>query len=280
MDTTSPMSDSLIRFLLPDAHTRGAIIRGTHIFSEATRIHGLSDAIAEQFGQTLLASILLLSINKGGTRQVLQIDAMPEATHTPVRRLLAETTHGAVRGYLSWREDGATMHSHGRNTLAEWIGNPVELSTVRDLGIGQPYVSTIEHASDFLADHLIHYLHQSVQTRADIVLHGDLAILIEAMPECDDERWFAALKSLAAIPDSALAEESPKTLMHHFDALGCKPAVTDSYAYLCNCSLEKMQQATESIPDESMAELADAHGKVRISCQYCDKFYEVDAPHT
>jgi len=271
------MSDALIRFLLPEAHTRGAIIRGTHIISEAARMHGLSEAIAEQFGQVLLGSILLLSINKGGTRQVLQLDAQAGAAHTPVQRLLAETAHGTVRGYINWREEGATMRAESTNTLSEWMGSPVKLSTVRDLGIGQPYVSTIENNSDFLADHLVHYLHQSVQTRADIVLHGDLAILIEAMPECDDERWFAAVKSLASIPDKALDEQSPEQLLQYFDALGCKPAGCDQYTYHCACTLEKMRQAMESIPNTSLAELADEHGKVRISCQYCDKFYEAEA---
>ncbi|MDX8407267.1 MAG: Hsp33 family molecular chaperone HslO, partial [Mariprofundaceae bacterium] len=247
-----------------------------HIIAEAARIHGLSDAIAGQFGQVLLGSILLLSINKGGTRQVLQLDALPDAAPAPVQRLLAETAHGSVRGYLNWREEGASMHAERGNTLSEWMGSPVKLSTVRDLGIGQPYVSTIEHDSDFLADHLVHYLHQSVQTRADIVLHGDLAILIEAMPECDDERWFAAVKCLASIPDKALDEQSPEQLLQYFESLGCKPAGVDHYAYRCSCSLEKMRQAVESIPDTSLAELADEQGKVRISCQYCDKFYEVD----
>ena len=157
------------------------------------------------------------------------------------------------------------------------MGSPIKLSTVRDLGIGQPYVSTIEHDSDFLADHLVHYLHQSVQTRADIILHGDLAILIEAMPGCDDERWFTAVKCLASVPDQALEQQNPEQLLQYFESLGCKAAGVDHYAYHCACSIEKMRQAVESIPDTSLAELADEQGKVRISCQYCDKFYEIDA---
>jgi len=277
MDKTAQMSDTLIRFLLPEAHTRGAIIRGTHIFAEAARVHGLGDAITRQFGQVLLGSILLLSINKGGTRQVLQLDTLPDAAHAPIQRLLGEAAQGRVRGYLNWCEESTSMHADCGNTLSEWMGSPIKLSTVRDLGIGQPYVSTIEHDSDFLADHLVHYLHQSVQTRADIILHGDLAILIEAMPGCDDERWFAAVKCLASIPDQALEQQNPEQLLQYFESVGCNAAGVDHYAYHCSCSVEKMRQAVESIPDTSLTELADEQGKVRISCQYCDKFYEIDA---
>ena len=194
-------TDQLIRFLLPDAHCRGVVIRAEHLFSEANRIHGLNGQVARLFDQTLLASILLLSISKGGMRQVLQLDA---TTPAPLQRILVEARCGAVRGYLNWQEDQTAIHHSEAASLKSWMGSPVRLSTVRDLGVGQPYISTIEHDSDFLADHLIHYLNQSVQIRSDIILHDNLAMMIEAMPGCDDERWFKAVESMAKIPNQAL----------------------------------------------------------------------------
>lgn len=177
--------DQLIRFLLPEAHSRGAIIRGRHIISEAGDIHGLNGAAAELFGQALLASVLLLSISKGGMRQVLQLDAPPSAS-APLQRIMAETRPGSVRGSLTWRQNRIAMQDESHAGLGRWMGNPIRLSTVRDMGIGQPYVSTIEHDSDFLADHIVHYLNQSVQIHADVILQGDLALMIEAMPGGDE----------------------------------------------------------------------------------------------
>ena len=277
MDQGKPMNDKLIRFLLPEVHARGAIIRGSHIVAEASRIHGLTGQVAELFGQALLSSILLLSINKGGMRQVLQLDAMPESL-APVKRIMAETSHGAVRGYLSWREEKISMQGKSEHHLSRWMGSPVRLSTVRDLGVGQPYISTIEHDSEFLADHLVHYLNQSVQTRADVVICGDLALMIEAMPDCDEEQWFEAVKCLASIPNAELETADPAQVLSRFSGLGCHQAGTDVYAYQCSCSLDKMRDAVQSIPDEQLLELADEHGRIRVSCQYCDKYYEVDIP--
>jgi len=79
--------DTLTRFLLPDAFSRGAIIRGTGIISSAKQIHGLNGAVAELFGQSLLASILLFSISKGCMRQVLQLDAAADASAPLFRRV-------------------------------------------------------------------------------------------------------------------------------------------------------------------------------------------------
>jgi len=260
-------SDQLIRFLLPEAHTRGAIIRAPHLFSEANRIHGLNGQVASLFDQSLLASILLLSISKGGMRQVLQLDAIAPA---PLQRILVEARRGAVRGYINWQEDQTAIHSNKGSGLNDWMGRPLRLSTVRDLGVGQPYISTIEHDSDFLADHLIHYLNQSVQIRADIILHGDLAIMLEAMPGCDENHWFKAVETMAKIPNQALDHESPEALLACFDCLRCKVAGTDDYRYQCDCSPEKMAEAIKNLPAEQLASLADDSGQIAVSCQYCD----------
>jgi redox-regulated HSP33 family molecular chaperone len=134
-------ADPLIRFLLPESYTRGAIIRGRHIFDEAARVHGLSGVPAELFGKTLLASVLLLSISKGGMRQVLQLDAHPEQAHAPIRRILAESRPGMVRGYLHWQEEHASMRDESAEGISAWMGHPIRVSTVRDLGFGTPYVS-------------------------------------------------------------------------------------------------------------------------------------------
>jgi redox-regulated HSP33 family molecular chaperone len=269
-------SDQLIRFLLPDSHSRGVIIRASEIFKTANRMHGLncdaSHSLTQLFDQTLLASILLLSISKGGTRQVLQLNG---STTAPLKKVLGEARQGQVRGYIDWADEQTILHHHDNTKLSSWLGSPIRLSTVRDLGFGQPYVSSIEHASDFLADHLIHYLNQSVQINADIILHGDLAIMIEAMPGCDDEHWFKSVESMAKIPTKALKNENPATLLHYFDSLNVKQAGSDTYAYLCDCSSEKMLQALNTLPADQLASLADETGNITTSCQYCKSHHVV-----
>ncbi len=270
-------SDQLIRFLLPDSRSRGVIIRATHIFEEANRLHGLNGNIACLFDQTLLASILLLSISKGGTRQVLQLNP---TTTAPVQKIICEARQGSVRGYIDWSEGQAILHHQSGENLSGWLGNPIRLSTVRDLGFGQPYISTIEHESDFLADHLIHYLNQSVQIRADIVLHGDMAIMIEAMPGCDDEDWFKSVEALAKIPNNALESETPESILLYFKDLNIKQAGTDSYRYHCNCSPEKMMLAIKDLAPEELASLADEDGNITTSCQYCESHHIISLNQT
>lgn len=271
-------TDYLIHFLLPKTHTRGVIIAANHIARRAAEAHGLSAEPAQLFTQTLISSILLLSINKAGIRQVLQLDAQ---THepTPIQRVLAEARVGQVRGYITWKDGDVlcrnteTPHPHA---ISQWMGAALHVSTVRDLGIGQPYISTISSEHDFLADYMVHYLQQSVQTKADIVLHGNTAIMLEAMPGADDTAWFDSVSALAAISNECIESQSPEDILQAFHGLGCQVLSREPYTYHCDCSEDKMRNILENMHRESLLELRDNEGLVSISCQYCDRAYRID----
>jgi len=267
-------TDQLIRFLLPRTCTRGAIIKAPHIRAEACRIHGLPDADAgspgQLLGQSLIASILLLSISKGGVRQVLQLDGETG----PVSRVLAESRNGAVRGYIQWRDE-TTSRSEKKSSLA-LLGRKIQCSTVRDPGFGQPYISTVQAQSDYLADVLIQYLTQSVQVRADILLHNDMGLLLEAMPGCDDTRWFEALEHMAKITSHDL-EEEPADILTAFESMQPKIVGEDEYAYHCTCNSEDMAKTLAAMPAESLQGLEDETGHITLSCRYCGNTHQIKA---
>ncbi|MDQ7005292.1 MAG: Hsp33 family molecular chaperone HslO [Ghiorsea sp.] len=267
------VKDELIRFLLPGAKARGAVIRGQHIIEKATHIHGLEGKPMDIFGQVLLASIILLSVSKGGVRQVLQLDATDE--QAPIKRMQAECRNGQVRGYVQWQAEAVQVDS-GQG-VAAWLGKEMLLSTVRDLGFGQPYVSTIQHDSDWLSEHIMHYLAQSVQVEADVVLHGDVALMIEAMPGCDDSDWFLAVEAMAKISNQTLEEHSIDSILKEFDDLGCQIVGRDTYIYACSCSDESMRKVLDAMAKEDLLDLADDTGKVTLSCQYCKRVSQVNA---
>ncbi len=264
-------TDRLIRFLLPRAQCRGAIIRASGIVREGAAVHGLNGPAAALFGQGLIASILLLGISKGGVRQVLQLDG----EGGPVSRLLAEAGNRSVRGYMQWRSEPALQPRV--NGLLAWLGGCVRLSTVRDLGFGQPYVSATEANSLHLADVLVQYLSRSVQIRADVVLHDDLGLIIEAMPGCDDAHWFRAVEGLAAISDATL-DASPASILQAFAPLGCKRSGDEPYVYHCRCNPRAMAEGLGKLPSGELKTMRDGHGEIRVSCRYCNKTYHIRPP--
>ncbi len=270
MDTNS---DQLIRFMLPAQRVRGCFIRGSHIKAEATRIHGIHGDAATMFSQLLLGTILLLSINKGGVRQVLQLDHAA-ASSAPIARMLAEVRAGCVRGFIRW-QDQHSSKIDGKADIAAWMGLPLLVSTVRDTGMGEPYVSTIESDADYLADHLLRFLAQSVQTRADMILHDDVAILLEAMPGCSDDHWFDAVGALAKISSDDLIVADEAMLQRVFDCLGIQLVGRDPYRWHCGCQPERMAQSLKKMSAEQLEGLIDDNGYMAVSCQYCAKEHRV-----
>jgi len=271
-DTANPPQHTatLSRFLLKACHVRGVLIEAAPLIREANRIHGLEGIPATLFGQVLMASMSLLSISKGGVRQVLQLDATRMTA--PIVRMQAETRPGMVRGYLNWNQD-AQLRQGDDALLSSWMGSPVLTSTVRDLGFSSPYISTIEHASDFIADHIVHYLHQSTQIRADLALSGHRALLIEAMPDCSDDLWMQALTAMAAIDNTMLAEAGRENILKMLESADCQMLGEDSYNYQCMCNADSIMASLQSFSQDQLHELADEHGEITLSCQYCRKNY-------
>lgn len=267
--------DSLIRFILPKYRVRGCLIRGTQIHAASMRTHGLAEQPAQLFSQLLLGAILMLSMNKGGVRQVLQLDATNAQQKLPIRRMLAEVRNGCVRGYLQWQDGNAVQRNDSDAALTGWMGNPLILSVVRDTGIGEPYVSTVESSADFITDHLLRFATTSVQTRADMILCNDLGIMLEAMPGCSDTEWFAAIKVLAGISSEHLERFNDQQLLDEFSSVGIKVLGRDTYQWHCGCQPERMLQSIMKMERKDLETLTDTDGYVSVSCQYCKKLHRV-----
>jgi len=44
----------------------------------------------------------------------------------------------------------------------------------------------------------------------------------------------------------------------------------------CRCSLERIAGVMESFSAEERAEMVEADGKVRVTCEYCSRVYELE----
>jgi len=259
--------EQLIRFILRKTLTRGVIIQMNHIREEAAKIHQLNDVESELFSQVMAGSILLLSISKGGIRQVMQLDGHGAS----IQRISSESRQGAVRGYINW---GTSRQVTEANLSA--LGDKAQLSTIRDSGVGQPYISTVDCPKHHLADALLHYTRQSVQTQADFVLHKNTAIMIEAMPKCSESQWFESIEALAAIRNTTLEQNNATDILNEFDALQCHILGKDDYRYQCQCKPEIMARALENLDRTTLKSLENEQGNVTLSCQYCAKKYHLN----
>ncbi len=264
---------SLSRYLLQETHTRAVFFDAKELTQYAIDLHQLQGDTAECFAETLIAAALLLNLNKGGIRQVLQCD-QHNSKKRPLKRLLAEACDGRLRGYVQCTS-GPVLLANDATALGNTLGKPILLSTVRDLGVGQPYVSTIEAESDYLADALVHYLQTSVQIRADLLLSAHRGLLLEAMPGCSDAHWFRSLDALASCSTELFQTGSKDDIMQCFSELQIKALQEQTWNYRCHCSAQKLAESLQSLSEQQRIELSDADGKISLSCEYCRTEYRI-----
>ncbi len=263
---------TLIRFIAEKVRARGLVLDATGIAEEAARIHGLDGELKALFGEVLAAAVLLTAHTKGGVRQVVQLDA--EREEAPVRRMLAEAGQGAVRGYLH-RTEAAPLPGE---RLERWMGLPVRLAVVRDMGFGHPYLSVVEQTSPWVADGVAEYLWRSVQTRAEVILTGARGLLLEAMPGADAAHWRKALQAVAEIPTAEIARASPQALVARLERIGARVLAEETWRYRCRCTLDSVARALEQLDANALRELIDDSGMITVSCEYCGKQYRIPAP--
>lgn len=115
-----------------------------------------------------------------------------------------------------------------------------------------------------------------MQVQADIVLHNDLGLLLEAMPDCDDALWFESLECLAKISSHNL-EKDPADILTAFESMQPKIVGEDAYAYHCACNAKDMAKALAAMPAESLQGLEDETGRITLSCRYCGNVHQIKA---
>lgn len=275
----SDSSDLLHRFLLPDAHVRGA-----HVRLDATWKHVLShasypEAVESLLGEAMVASALLSAHTKIEGRLSLQA-----RSNGALRTLFAEcTAAGTLRGIAKLADGEAPpqdLASLGADAmLAVTIENP-------GLGGGEPvrYQGLVPLESPTLSGALEDYFVRSEQLPTRLILAADgeraAGLLLQVLPGAgnDDDGW-NRISLLAATLGRGELLDLPAdillTRLFHQEALqdlGAKPL-----QFGCSCSqgrVEDMLRALGREEAEAAAAVSDS-GRAEIICEFCGKHYHL-----
>ncbi|MGG6463433.1 Hsp33 family molecular chaperone HslO [Solilutibacter silvestris] len=275
----SDSSDLLHRFLLPDAHVRGA-----HVRLDATWKHILShasypEAVEALLGEALVASALLSAHTKVEGRLSLQA-----RSSSALRTLFAEcTAAGTLRGIARLAdgevppEDLASLGSDAM--LAVTIENP-------GLGGGEPmrYQGLVPLESPTLSGALEDYFDRSEQLPTRLILAADgeraAGLLLQALPGAgsDDDGWNRISLLAATLGRNELLDlpaDILLTRLFHQETLqdlGAKPL-----QFGCSCSQGRVEDMLRALGREEAEAAAGASvsGQAEIICEFCGKHYHL-----
>jgi len=276
----------IVRATAYGGQVRALAIRSTALCREALAIHKTSPVAAAALGRFLSGSLLLADNLKSEDDTQTTIIRCEGPLHGMTAVCDAK---GNVRGYCNEPVVENTFHYPGKLDVGAAVGAGI-LTVIRDFGLKEPYVGTVQLVSGEIAEDFTYYLAVSEQTPSIMSLgvlleDNDVAhaggFLVQLMPGAgEDIIELMEKRSGGGFPDvTFLLKEgmNPEQILDMF--LG-DPEINFLNAsrvqYACNCSRERMERNLLTLGKAELDDLAKDEKGISLECHFCDKIYSFD----
>ena len=278
------MSDQIVRAITSDGLVKASAITGTELVERARQIHRLLPVATAALGRALMGASMMgdqLKEEKGTV--TLRIKG-----GGPLGTITAVSDHlGNVRGYVQNGMVDFTEKAPGKLDVGAAVGSQGTLTLIRDMGLKEPYVGTVELLSGEIAEDLAAYFVESEQIPTacalGVLIGTDQSVtsaggyLIQLLPGAGEEIIGKVEHGVARVGSVSRALEGG------LDGEGLLRAVLSDFEleilethpveYRCYCSRDRVTRALISMGREELADLIAEQGKAELTCQFCDKVY-------
>ena len=276
--------DELIRVIAKDAPIKAMAITGTALVERARQIHDTWPVATAALGRLLMAASMMGEQLKEEDGSV----TLRVRGGGPLGTLLAVSdSHGNVRGYVDNPAVDVPRKAHAKLDVGAAVGADGELTVVKDIGLKEPYVGSVQLVGGEIAEDVAAYFVESEQIPTACALGVLIApeqtvqaaggYLIQLLPGADDgvisaiERGIARVGAVSAKLDEGFsALELLRQVLSEFelDVLETVPV-----EYRCACSRERVSRALISMGRDELTALIEEQGQAELTCQFCDKVY-------
>lgn len=281
------MSDQLVRAITSDGMVKAVAVSTRDLTERARNIHKTLPVATAALGRTLAAASMLGNALKEQQGSVtLQIKG-----GGPLGSILAVSDcEGNVRGYVQNPQVDLPLRSDGKLNVGAAVGGDGTLTVMRDLGLKEPYVGSVELLSGEIAEDLAAYFVESEQIPTacalGVLVDRDHSVkaaggyLIQLMPGAGEDT-IAKVEGgiMAAGPVSAILDRDPdpehllRTVMSDFEL---KILETCPVSYKCYCSRQRVERALLSLGADELEGILREQGSCHMTCQFCDAVYDFD----
>ena len=267
--------------LAGDGALRWAVVDLTDVVREARDRRDLGPVSAAALGRCLSGAALLLWLStKTPTRLVLEVRG-----DGPLRSVMAEADEeGNLRGMVGEARVDVPHYPNGKLAVGSAVGKGF-LRVIREHNSGASYHSQVQLVSGEIGDDLAHYLQQSEQTSAAVLL-GVLAkpegvaaaggMIVEVLPGAPEEAIAALEQNVSRIHGvSQLLDEGglPNVVETVLSGLDREVKETQSLRYRCRCNRERLLRHLVLLSAEDRDYLREADGTIDADCVFCGEHY-------
>jgi molecular chaperone Hsp33 len=257
--------------------------RTTDLVETARKKHDLSPLSACVLGRLLTLSALMGGLLKENQSINLQV-----VSDGPARGVYAQCDWlGRVRGYIKETQLDTWLTPEGKLDVPKAIGKGV-LYVVKDLGLKDPYVGTVQIVTGGLASDLAYYFLQSEQVPSvvgcgvfvsrDGTVKAAGGYIVQATPGTPEQTLEILEKQIEDLkPPSTLILQGKSPEEIFLAIAGNLPSrITQENAlkFHCQCSRYRARRALSLLGREELRDILKTEGKAIVKCQFCNSQYQ------
>ncbi len=276
----------LVRATAFNGTVRALAVNSTEAVRELARLQGTEPATTAALGRVATGTLLLGSTLKKASHLV----TVRVSGGGPVGVLLASANgRGEVRGLVSNPRTGVTQTVNGKLNVAGVVGTEGRLTVIKDLGLREPYNSTVELVSGEIGKDFAYYFARSEQLPSAVGLGvfvdraggvvaagGYIIQILGGLPEDDAMAIEREVASLPHPTSMIRAGDTPEDMLARvfgddFNVLDRTPV-----RFHCPCSRDRAARALILLgPAEidAIAEQQAERGHADVTCEFCGANY-------
>ena len=280
--------DQIVRIIAKDAPVKAMAISARDMVEHARAIHDCWPVASAALGRLLMAASMMGAAMKEENGSV----TLRVRGDGPLGSLTAVSdSRGNVRGYVRNPAVDVPRKAKGKLDVGAAVGGGGDLTVIRDLGLKEPYVGSVQLVGGEIAEDVAAYFVESEQVPTacalGVLIAPDQTVqaaggyLIQLLPGADEdivsavEGGVARLGAVSARLDSGM---DPLGLLR--EVLGefeLEVLETVPVEYRCYCTRERVSRALISLGKEELDSLIEEQKGAELTCQFCDKAYRFSA---
>lgn len=277
------MNDYIIRATAGNDSIRAFAITGKNMVEDARVMHETSPVVTAALGRMLMAGAMM-GVTLKGDKDVMTLQVQGAG---PLKGITVTSyPDGYVKGFPQVN-DVVLPPKNGKLDVGGAIV-PGVMRVIKDMGLKEPYVGTVELQTGEIAEDLTYYFAVSEQIPSSVglgvLVNKDCTVncaggfIIQVMPFCSDEildKIEANLSNIPSVTDMMSQGMTPEDMLAKvLDGLDIDIKEKTETGFRCDCTRERVEKSLASLNREDKAEIIADGKPVEVRCQFCNKKYE------
>lgn len=274
--------DRLVKGFAFDGQVRLIGIEATDLVQTALDIHKLSPVGTAALGKLLTAGAIMGSMMKNDKDR---LTLMVKGDGPLGNIVVCADSKATVKGYVQNPMVDVPLSKSGTLDVGTAVGRNGLLTVIKDIGLREPQVGSVELKSGEISDELTDYflvseqipsvIQLSVSVKKDATVSKAGGYLLQLMPNTDSaiiDMIVGRISNMKPVCELLKDEFSIEDILM---AISGDDKITvlaeEKPQFLCDCSRERMEQALSTVLPDERKKMLDEDGFIEMKCSFCGK---------